>query len=397
MNVIADDFKNALNNETISIDKAIDDAMKRTTESKRHIVAYKLLKIAAEQSEKKDDWYLFQEVVLGISRHSPNNETIIDLCAKTAEDYRDNGLKAAVLLTRNPNDKNAIMNLLDETLTIVKKDPDVKGLYYKGWDTLQFLDTVSGHKMVLNVIENNPNDRIIADKACKIVHHFRDVSDSIRVSWAKAIVDANPGNQMVTDMAFTQADKVSSSWSENMNILSSIAIANHDNPDVLNKIRKIAEKAETKYPNLQPTRINEYKGRLLSLTCPLDKEMSERLIKFAYNATNNAKIDIYSKVLAANPRNEDIAMRILRDPFLYKGAGYNTGYTVNKVFSKVLEANPNNKKVLDLAIERTEAIKTYPDIQGKWIIDDAVKEWKSNSGWTMPKLRTKSKKDDLTK
>jgi len=385
-----DKFKSELgrrNADTyISSEKTVLKIMQETPKEKRYVVAHELLRAGAEQAKQEGDNCMMLTVIPAIAKAYPQDKGIIDMCVKAAEHYDDAGLRAAILLIHNPDDKEAAKALLSAMNRTSKSDPDMNALHDRNAGQWKFLHTVTGHDLVLDTISRNANDKVIANKACQIMHNFRDIADPVRAEWTSAIAQANPGNKQAINMAFDQANKTPW-WSGNLQILSAIARANQNDAEVLDKIRTIAE--HTTCGSLPIT--YEYRGKLLALTCPLDEKMSGKLITMAHKSTNDAKIDIFSAVLAANPNNEEIAAKILHGPFSYSGIGYNTGYTVSEVFSKVLEANPNNEYIRDLAVKKAKAIALDPKVQGKSFIAEAIEKWTSKDGTA--KTKTKAKTD----
>ena len=358
-----DNFEELLTQYGNSTENSVMDIMKGTLEDKRSLTANQLLRISANS-------YLFPSTVLAIAKSYPEDKEIIDICLNAAEEAQDQGLRAAVSLIHNPKNKQAASNLL-VAMTFVGKNPYM-------YDETTFLQTSRGQELVLSIINHYSNDKSIADKACQIINNFADtVSDSKRVCWTTNLVEANPGNRRVIDTAFAQAEKISS-WKEKTLILSSLAKNNSGNREILNKIRLQAENTD----------LQSYKGILLALSCPLDKKMSEKLIKIAADNDNNTKIDLYSAILSVHPNNQEIAVKILNDPYSYQGGGYHTGYTVSSVFSKILEANPDNNKLRKLTIARAREIsENLPDYQKKYITE-AINTWSTIQNTTS--LKTNS-------
>lgn len=354
----------------VDVEKLIERIMKEAPKEKRYIVAKELLQAGADKAKDKGDSCIMLDVIPAIARSYPQDEGIIGICTKAAQHRQDDGLLASVLLIHNPNDERAARYLMSAMLATAKGDPNEEAIFERDASQWKFLHTSDGQDVVLDTIKRFPNNKAIARKACMIMQSFKDIADPVRARWTSTIVEANPGDERIVKMAFGQADKTDW-WHGKLGILSSIAKANQDNPRVLNVIRNHAEQTRLGYPETT----NEYRGKLLSLTCPLDEKMSYRLIAMAHNATNDAKIDIFSRVLEANPNNEDIAISILTGPFNYSGIGRNTGSTVSEVFSKALEVNPGNKNLLKIAVERARQIKKDPEVQGTRFIDESIDKW----------------------
>jgi len=376
MGVAADKFAEALSRRGPDIyvdsEEVAMNIIREAPQEKRRIYARDLLRAGVERSKQKGDGCIMLNIIPGIAKACPEDKGIIDICVNAANSLGDRGLRAAVLLLHNPDDRDAMMDMMVAMTAKSREFPNMDGLDKKDSKDWQFLDISDGRDAILDIISRCKNDKAVANRACQIMHNFDDISDPVRTRWTSTIVKANPGNQQVIDMAFAQADKVPW-WIGHQGILSSIARANQDKPEVLDKIRYDAEHTRFQYEDVT----NTYRSRLLALTCDLKKEdVCDRLIQMTYGAWNDAKIDVYSAILEANPKNEEIAMKILRDPFSADVAGdKNAGYTVREVFSKVLEKNPNNAKLLDYAVKKAELIKADPKSQGIQMIDEAIAQW----------------------
>ncbi len=376
MGAAADKFEEALSRRSpdiyVNAEKVVMNIIKEAPQEKKRIYARDLLRAGIARSNQEGDGCIMLNVIPGIAKACPEDKGIIDICVNAANSLGDRGLRAAVLLIHNPDDKDAMMDMMVAMTANSREFPNMDGMNKKESKAWQYLDITDGHDAILDIIKHCKNDKAVASRACQIMHNFDYISDSVRTTWTSVITEANPGNQQVIDMAFAQANKVRW-WIGHHGILTSIARANQDMPEVLDKIRRDAE--NTSFEDESTT--NTYRSKLLALTCDLKKkDVCDRLIQMTYGAWNSAKVDVYSAILEANPNNEEIAMQILRDPFSADmAADWNNGYTVKEVFSKLLEKNPNNAKLLDYAVKKAEMVKNNPRSQWKEAIDDAIAQW----------------------
>lgn len=376
MGIATDKFNEAIGNRTrdhwVNTKDVVAGILKETPKEKRILVAHELLRAGEERSKCKGDGSIMLTVIPAIAQTYPDDKAIIDLCVQAAERRQDDGMRAAILLIQNPKNKDAAREIVSAMCDISRDDPDNDAVFrIKDARLWKFLHTSEGRDMVQDAMSEHPNDPVMANLACQMMHNFQDIAETVRADWTAKIVEANPENKRVVEMAFAQESKVSW-WRGSLQILSSIARANPNDGETLSKIRDKAERFKSGYSGVE----NEYKGKLLALTCPPDKEAS-RLISMANNATNDGKIDILTAVAKANPNNTDIAKQILYGNYPGEGlaGGSNTGYTVSTIFSAVLKANPNNEEIKKLAVDRAKVIMEDPELQGKSFIVEAIDGW----------------------